>query len=241
MSAIAQAVNGFRAHARAGRAHIFRARFSVNERTRILDLGSEDGASIAAVLRDTAVRPANVYIADIDENAVKQGQRLYGFTPVVIPESGRLPFDDGFFDIVYCSSVIEHVTVPKSAIWELRSGREFRRCAESGQQRFAGEISRLGKNYFVQTPNRWFPIESHSWLPFVGYLPRRALIPLLKFTNRAWIKRTSPDWRLLSAADMRRLFPGAEILRERFWGLTKSIMAVKTAEGSARNTDDPHG
>ncbi len=227
MSAIAQAVNGFRAHARAGRAEIFRAHFELTEHTRILDLGSEDGSSIAAVLKGTAVHPANVYIADIEESAVARGHHRYGFAPVVIPETGRLPFEDGFFDIVYCSSVIEHVTVSKSAVWELRSGREFRRQAQSGQRQFAHEVRRLGKRYFVQTPNRWFPIESHSWLPFMGYLPRRLLVPVLRFSNRVWIKRTSPDWHLLTAADMRELFPDAEILRERFCGATKSIMAVK--------------
>jgi hypothetical protein len=46
-------------------------------------------------------------------------------------------------------------------------------------------------------------------------------------TNRVWIKKTSPDWNLLSAADMQRLFPEAEIVRERFLGLTKSVMAIK--------------
>ncbi|BAU48111.1 methyltransferase [Sulfurifustis variabilis] len=227
MSAIAHAVNGFRARARAGRAHVFRSRFRLGPGSKVLDIGSEDGSSIAAVLQGAGIAPGNVYIADIDVESVERGRRLFGFTPVVIPESGRLPFDDGFFDVVYCSSVIEHVTLPKTAVWTLRSGREFRRIADERQAEFASEIRRLGRGYFVQTPNRWFPIESHTWLPFVGYLPRRLLVPLLGVTNRVWVKRTSPDWRLLSIAEMRRLFPEARIVRERVWGMTKSIMAIK--------------
>lgn len=227
MSAIVQAVNGFRARARAGRASVFRRHFRLGPDSRVLDIGSENGTAIAAVLQGAGVAPGNVYIADIDREAVEGGHRLYGFSPVVIPESGRLPFDDGFFDVIYCSSVIEHVTVPKADVWAVRSGREFRRIADERQTEFAREIRRLGRGYFVQTPNRWFPIESHTWLPFVGYLPRHLLVLLLALTNRFWIKRTAPDWRLLSTREMRRLFPEARIVRERVWGMTKSIMAIK--------------
>lgn len=55
----------------------------------------------------------SVYIADIDVELVEKGSRKYGFVPVIISESGALSFEDKFFDIVYCSSVIEHVTIIK--------------------------------------------------------------------------------------------------------------------------------
>ena len=83
-------------------------------------------------------------------------------------------------------------------------------------------------SFFVQTPCRSFPIESHTQLPFVGWLPRPALIRVLRVSNKFWIKRTSPDWHLLGTREMAQLFPGAEIVCERFAGLTKSIMAIKS-------------
>lgn len=58
--------------------------------------------------------------------------------------------------------MIEHVTVPKARVWELRSGVQFRREARERQRAFADEVRRLGRQYFVQTPYRHFPIESHS-------------------------------------------------------------------------------
>ena len=220
-------VEHVRRRARTARAAVFRHEFSVGETTRILDIGSEDGTAIARVLAGTGIPPQNVYIADIDAARVHAGQRQFGFVPVVIPESGKLPFADGFFDIVYCSSVIEHVTVPKNEVWTSRSGRSFRRRAEESQEAFAREIRRLGKTYFVQTPNKWFPIESHTWLPFIGFAPRAAQLATIAVSNRFWIKRTSPDWHLLTAREMRTLFPDAEIRRELFLGLTKSIMAIR--------------
>ncbi len=214
--------------ARARRARLFRERFTLTETTRILDLGSETGAAIRAVLEGTAVRPEHVYIADIRPDVVLSGARQYGFMPVVVPESGSLPFPDGFFDIVHCSSVIEHVTLPKEEVWRVTSGKQFRRDAWARQQQFAAEIRRLGRQYFVQTPYKHFPLESHSWLPFVAWLPRGMLLRLFRLTNRFWVKKTAPDWNLLVRAQLAQLFPDARIVAEKSFGLTKSLMAAKT-------------
>lgn len=198
--------------------------------TRILDLGSAAGDNLNNLLRGTEFNVSNIYIADINARAVEKGARKFDFVPVVVDESGKLEFDDGHFDIVYCSSVIEHVTIPKKDTWKIKSGREFRRAALKRQTEFADEIRRIGKQYFVQTPYRYFPIESHSWLPFVALLPRRLLVPFLKITNRFWIKKTSPDWHLLNKSQLQELFFDADIVRERKFGLTKSIMAIKSSQ-----------
>jgi len=226
MNPITRIVRNISRRARSRRAEIFRGAFSIDARTRILDLGSENGSNINFVLNGTAFDPQNVYIADIDEAAVKDGATSYGFVPVPISESQRLPFADKFFDIVYCSSVIEHVTVPKDEVWSLYSGRKFRSDSRKRQREFAEEIKRLSKQYFVQCPYRHFPIESHSWLPFLAWMPRRIQIPLLKVTNAFWIKQTSPDWHLLNKRELMGLFDEAELFEEKMFGITKSIMAV---------------
>ena len=217
----------FRIRFRQRRAKIFRDNFDLTADTRILDLGGWNGTYMHAILENSPVLPANVYVADIDEQAVNDAAVRYGFTPVVIPEAGQLPFQDKFFDIVFCSSVIEHVTVPKEEVWTLVSGQRFKDIAQTRQNEFAGEIRRLGKGYFVQAPYRWFPIETHSWLPFVSYLPRRLQVSLLKFTNRFWIKKTSPDFYLPTMSDMENYFPDASILREHALGMTKSLIAYR--------------
>ncbi|NPA43805.1 MAG: methyltransferase domain-containing protein [Chlorobi bacterium] len=228
MSLIRRLFQRFSSESRRRRAELFRRLFDLDEHTVILDLGSENGSHIHSVLRGTAVRPSNVYIADIRADLVREGARRYGFNPVVLPENGTLPFEDGQFDIVYCSSVIEHVTLPKAEVWKCRSGKKFRQLARENQARFASEIRRTGKQYFVQTPHKYFPIESHTWLPLVQWLPRPLLIPFLQFLRSFWVKKTDPDWHLLTAGDMRRLFPEARIFKEKVWGMTKSVMAVKS-------------
>jgi SAM-dependent methyltransferase len=233
MTAMQQAFRKFSSAARTKRAALFRESFRLDEQTRILDLGSETGANINIILRGTRVRPCNVHIADIDNALVEEGAMRYGYVPVRIAEDGRLPFPDKHFDIVFCSSVIEHVTVPKDEIWAMRSGKVFRNRSMLRQQEFAGEIRRLGKQYFVQTPYRFFPIESHTWLPLVAYLPRRVLIPTLRISNRFWIKKSQPDWHLLGQRQMGQLFDDARLVRETSFMLTKSIMAIK-ADASAK-------
>lgn len=217
----------FRIRSRQRRARMFLDNFDLTPETRVLDLGGWNGAHINAVLENSPVLPENIYVADINEQAVKEAAMHYGFVPIVITEDGPLPFSDKFFDIVFCSSVIEHVTVPKEIVWTLFSGRRFRDAALQHQGEFAAEIQRLGKGYFVQAPYRWFPIETHSWLPFVSYMPRRLQIPLLRFTNRFWIKKTIPDFYLPTMSDMKHYFPGACILKERVLGVTKSLIACQ--------------
>jgi len=85
----------------------------------------------------------------------------------------------------------------------------------------------VGRSYFVQTPCRTFPIESHSWLPLAGQLPRWALLPTLRVSNKVWVKKTVPDWNLLSGKQMSGLFPEAALIEERRFGFCKSIMAIK--------------
>jgi hypothetical protein len=133
-----------------------------------------------------------------------------------------LPFADGAFDIVFSNSVIEHVGSPER------------------QARFAREVARVGRAYWVQTPNRWFPVEPHLLTPFLHWLPaggrtwvaRRWTV--WQFVTRPaadrrefYIEHFLNDIRLLSPAGMRRVFPGARLIRERLLGLTKSLVAVR--------------
>ena len=70
-------------------------------------------------------------------------------------------FHDNQFDMVFSNAVIEHMN------------------NLSEQFKMAKEISRVGKNYFVQTPSYWFPIESHSRTLFFQFLPKKIKIKLL--------------------------------------------------------------
>jgi SAM-dependent methyltransferase len=77
-----------------------------------------------------------------------------------------LPFGAGEFDFGFSNAVVEHVA----------GGRE-------GQQRFVHELCRVARRVFVTTPNRWFPLEVHTLLPFVHWLPADARERLIPFDD----------------------------------------------------------
>lgn len=190
----------------------------------ILDLGGGTGDHFAAFfpLRD------NVTIADLSADDLAKAAANHGFRTRQIDGSSRLPFADREFDIVFCSSVLEHVTGPKEAVLAIDDDAAFLAMARRHQRQFAEEIRRIGKGYFVQTPYRYFPIESHTWLPAVLILlPRRLQKRVIAALDRFWPKRSSADWHLLTTAEMAALFPDATILKERRFGLVKSLIAVR--------------
>jgi hypothetical protein len=73
----------------------------------------------------------------------------------VVRSDGReLPFGDGEFDLGFSNAVVEHVA-----------------GGPGGQRRFVEELCRVARRVFVTTPNRWFPLDPHTLLPFVHWLP----------------------------------------------------------------------
>jgi hypothetical protein len=169
----------------------------------------------------------NVVVADHDPIALALARERHGFATYRLDATERLPFSDGEFDFVFCSSVIEHVTGPEEWVWTATS-EEFDRIGRERQRAFASEIRRIAKRYYVQTPNRDFWIESHSLLPgLIVYLPRRALVTVLRLARAFWITDPVPDWRLLRPAELAAFFPDATVFRERSLGLTKSLMVVR--------------
>ena len=74
----------------------------------------------------------------------------------------RCPFDDGSFDVVFSNAVIEHV-----------GDRER-------QGQLVREALRVGRRVFLTTPNRWFPVEVHTRLPFVHWLPDELAAPRVR-------------------------------------------------------------
>ena len=72
------------------------------------------------------------------------------------------------------------------------------------QRTFVAEALRVGGRVFLTTPNRWFPIEVHTRLPLVHWLPERTAHRAYDLTGRSWAKEN----RLLGPSELRALFPG---------------------------------
>ena len=127
-------------------------------------------------------------------------------------------FADMSFDIVHSNSLLEHVGRWKDMVAT------------------AGEIRRLAPHYFVQTPNYWFPMETHfrslffHWLPEpmrIAKVMRRGLGAFPKAETVDDAARFIEDSNLLDARRFMHLFPDGRLERERVFGLTKSLIATR--------------
>ena len=94
----------------------------------------------------------------------------------------------------------------------------------------------LAPRHWIQTAYRYFPIDAYTLFPLQQCLP----LHTRAFVTRHWPlgHRHTADWResvldnlrmeSLSATALRAYFPDSEIVRERWCGLTKSLIAMKT-------------
>ena len=208
MVVLNRAVAALSRHFRRRRMRRFAREFAITPETRVLDIGGT-----ADCWDLIPVRPRVTIL-----NTPRAKEEI-GAAAWVAGDGRKLPFRDAAFDIVFSNSVIEHVGDATS------------------QTRFAREVMRVGRAYWVQTPNRWFPVEQHLLTPFVHWMPpkwQRAIVP--RFTvwsalapvtpdrRRFYLEHYLKDVRLLSAGELGRLFPAARLIRERLIGITKSLI-----------------
>ena len=199
-------------HFRRRRMQRFAEEFSITPETRVLDIGGTPDC--------WALLPAQPRLTLLNTPRAKAD--LAGAAAWVAGDGRNLPFRDATFDVVFSNSVIEHVGDAAS------------------QANFAREVARVGRGYWVQTPNRWFPVEQHLLTPFIHWLPKswqRPIVPRFNVWSmsmrvtpdrrRFYIEHYLADVRLLGCREMRALFPGARVVRERFLVITKSLVAVK--------------
>ena len=100
-------------------------------------------------------------------------------------DGSYFPFADKEFDIAWSNAVIEHVG------------------DYDKQVLFLSELIRTSKSIFITTPNRWFPIEVHTKLPFLHYLPKKYFDKVLGLIGKSW---ASGDYmNLLSIPDIKKM------------------------------------
>jgi 2-polyprenyl-3-methyl-5-hydroxy-6-metoxy-1,4-benzoquinol methylase len=155
----------------------------------------------------------NLQRSELDAGQPEKGRTLFHKE---VGDARAMPqFGIGQFDVVFSNSVLEHVG------------------NDADQEQMLNEVRRVGKRFFVQTPNYYFPIEPHFLVPGLHYLPKRAQVFLLQHFDLGWTKKV-PDRktaeqvvgsiRLLSEDRLKRFCPEALLHREKFLGLTKSFI-----------------
>ena len=173
--------------------------------TSVLDVGADelgfgdgDGCATMNFFEESYPWPERITALGLHDG---EGFRArYPHIPYVQGDACALPFEDGAFDIVFSNAVIEHV-----------GGR-------ARQRQLVSEAIRVGRRVFITTPNRRFPVEVHTRLPFVHWLPDA----VSHRAYRAAGKEFATELHLLTRGSFAALFPG----RVRIVGLGMTLVAI---------------
>ena len=157
----------------------FMTAFAPSAATSVLDVG---------VTSDTRQQESNYferfypYPTQVTAVGTEDGSHLTeqyrGLRYQSVEPGNSLPFATNQFDIVFSNAVLEHTG------------------SRSSQAAFLKEVCRVGKRFFITTPNRWFPIEHHTGLPFLHFLPCAAYRACLRRSAiRRLQLRPEGEWR----------------------------------------------
>jgi hypothetical protein len=153
----------------------------------ILDIGvtSDRVYDFSNYLEAWYPHKSQITAAGIDDASFLE--QLYPGVTFLKADGRNLPFADNAFDVVHSSAVLEHV-----------GSRE-------NQMQFVRELTRVARRaVFMTTPNRWFPVEVHTVLPLVHWLPAEWFRAILRRLGHDLLSREE-NLNLLTAADLRKI------------------------------------
>jgi len=191
-----------------------------SETDKILDVGGEVESSSCKSCQfiDAFPHKENISVVNISTVHIEAIAKQYPEVDARVGDACNLPWPDDYFDVVYSNAVIEHV-----------GGYER-------QKKMASEVMRVGRKWFVTTPNRWYPFEFHMRLPFVTWLPFHVY---MKFGRIIWYNHVSKryvfgrkrdDFRLMTAHELEMCFSGSRIIKQRVTFMPETLIAVGERE-----------
>lgn len=181
----------------------------------ILDIGGTEG--YWETMKFTKTNKVHITLLNLEE----VNTRNTNFKSIKGDACDLSLFKDKEFEIAFSNSVIEHLFTSENQI------------------KMANEIRRVAKNYYVQTPNFYFPIEPHWLFPFFQFLPFKAKVFLTRNLDLGHYKRAATEneaitrvneVKLLTERKLKKAFPDAKVYREKFFGLVKSITMYRFPE-----------
>jgi ubiquinone/menaquinone biosynthesis C-methylase UbiE len=181
-----------------------------NSQDTILDVGatSDQVYDFSNYLEAWYPHKSRITAVGIDD--AKFLEQLYPGITFLKADGRDLPFADDAFDVVHSSAVLEHV-----------GSRE-------NQMQFIRELTRVARRaVFMTTPNRWFPVEVHTVLPFVHWLPAPWFRGILRQLGHDMLSREE-NLNLLTADNLRTMCRDIGVRHRvesaRLWGMPSNLL-----------------
>jgi len=167
---------------------LFRQTMRPKPGDRILDVGTSDDTGADSNMLEQ-LHPCREMLTCASLSDGKFLLTAYpGVHHVRITAGQPLPFGRNQFDIVHSNAVLEHVG------------------SRRNQGRFIAEMCRVAPRRFLAVPNRGFPVEHHTCLPLIHYLPRKWFRGLIRGTRYDfWSHEENLNY--VSAAELMAMWP----------------------------------
>ena len=126
-------------------------------------------------------------------------------------DARKMRFRDNSFDTVYSSATIEHVG------------------SRSNQKKFVKECYRVSrKDIFITTPNKLYPIEFHTKLPLLHFLPSKIYRKILLHLGYLFFSKEK-NLNLLAARDLKNIcfflkIKNYNIIKHKFLFMTSNLI-----------------
>lgn len=175
--------------------------------TSVLDIGVTSDARLDSNFFESHYPYPNKITAVGLEDASFLEERHPGLR-FVQADALSLPFHDKSFNLVVSFAVIEHV------------GNRFR------QQQFLTEACRVGQHVFVTTPNRYYPIEFHTILPLLHWLPPQQFRKILNLIGQKFFAKEE-NLNLLTEKELLSMVPAnckVTKLNQKLLGITSNLV-----------------
>jgi hypothetical protein len=150
----------------------------------VLDVGVTSDRKLASSHFFEDLYPYPERITALSNQEASWMQTHYKGLTFVQSSALSMPFVDNCFDLVFSNAVIEHVG------------------SSENQRQFLGECIRVAKQFvFITTPNRYHPMEFHTVLPLIHFLPKKLHRVILNKMGMKFFAREE-NLNLLSKRDL---------------------------------------
>lgn len=177
----------------------FMEAFAPGEADTVLDLGATSDRSYSSSNYLEALYPWKHRLTAAGIDDARFLEALYPGLTFRFADALDLPFARRSFDLVHASAVLEHVG----------SGAD--------QARMLAECVRVARRgVCLTTPNRWFPIEFHTQLPLLHWLPKPWFRAALGATRRYRFFAEEANLNLMTQGELARIAAAHSGWRWRF-------------------------
>ena len=195
---------------------LFYKTINPSRQAKILDVGaqinphSNDGLQLI----DSYPWKKNLAAVNLSPEHIFHIKKCYPEIDARIGDARNLPWPNKYFDAVYSNAVIEHAG-------------DF-----EDQKKMAAEIMRVGKRWFVTTPNRWYPFEFHLRLPLVTWIPRHGYVWVAKIIRYNHVQQKYvfgeklSGTRLMTMGELKECFPNSRVIKQRVTFMAETLIAV---------------